>query len=55
VASARFGTEWSDIPFTVPAESLRPGLNNVCFRFAQRRPGDEEGGYAAAVSLVQLP
>ena len=55
VARASFGTEWTDIPFTVPAASLRPGLNNVCFDFAHRRPGDEEGGYAAAVSLVQLP
>jgi hypothetical protein len=53
--AASFGTEWAKVPFIIPAASLRPGLNNVCFRFAQRRPGDEEGGYAAAVSLVQLP
>ena len=55
VAHASFGTEWTKVPFMIPAASLRPGLNNVCFRFAQRRPGDEEGGYAAAVSVVQLP
>ena len=54
-ASATFGTEWTDVPFTVPAESLRPGVNNICFDFAHRRPGDDEGGYAAAVSLIQLP
>jgi hypothetical protein len=44
-----------DVPFTIPAGSLRPGLNNVCFEFAHLPRGPEEGGYAAAVSLVQLP
>jgi hypothetical protein len=55
IAQAHFGTEWTDVPFTIPAASLRPGLNNLCFQFAQGRPGGEEGGYAAAVSVVQLP
>jgi len=54
-ARASFGTEWTDLPFVVPAESLHPGMNSLCFEFARSRPGDEEGGYAAAVSLVQLP
>jgi hypothetical protein len=55
VAGATFGTEWTDVPFILPAERLHPGLNNVCFEFARRRPGYDEGGYAAAVSLIQLP
>jgi hypothetical protein len=55
VAGATFGTEWTDVPFILPAERLHPGLNNVCFEFARRRPGSDEGGYAAAVSLIQLP
>jgi hypothetical protein len=55
VAGATFGTEWTDVPFILPAERLHAGLNNVCFEFARRRPGSDEGGYAAAVSLIQLP
>jgi hypothetical protein len=55
VAGATFGPEWTDVPFILPAERLHPGLNNVCFEFARRRPGSDEGGYAAAVSLIQLP
>jgi Dolichyl-phosphate-mannose-protein mannosyltransferase len=55
VGRASFGTEWTDLPFVVPAESLHPGMNSVCFEFERSRPGDDEGGYAAAVSLVQLP
>ena len=55
VANGSFGTEWTDLPFTIPAESLQRGLNNVCFEFERRRPHDGEGGIAAAVSVVQLP
>jgi hypothetical protein len=55
IATVPLSREWTDIPFTVPAASLRPGENGVCFEFSRTLPGESNGGNAAAVALIQLP
>ena len=55
IAATALSTEWADVPFTLPAESLQAGENAVCFEFARGLPGEAEGSNAAAVALVQLP
>jgi len=55
VATVAVATEWTDVPFTLPAERLVPGDNVLCFEFGRSLPGEADGSYAAAVARVQLP
>jgi hypothetical protein len=55
VATVPLAPEWADIPFTVPAESLAGGQNQVCFEFVRSLPGEAGGSNAAAVALIRLP
>jgi hypothetical protein len=54
VAAVPLAREWGDIAFTLPAESLGPGPNEVCFEFGRSLPGEGKGSNAAAVARIQL-
>ena len=55
VGTVAVATEWTDVPFTLPAERLVPGDNVLCFEFGRSLPGEADGSYAAAVARIQLP
>ena len=55
VANVPVASEWADVAFTVPAESLARGENQVCFEFGRSLPGEGQGSNAAAVALIRLP
>jgi hypothetical protein len=52
-------TEWTEIPFLIPAAMSNPGENLLCVNFSEHVPseeGAEEGkAVAAAVTRIQLP
>ena len=55
VATVPVAREWADVAFTVPAENLVRGENQVCFEFGRSLPGEANGSNAAAVALIRLP
>jgi hypothetical protein len=55
IGSAPLGIDWQEIPFLVPEESLLPGENVICLRFAKGLSDGEGPRVAAMVEKIQLP